>query len=276
MTTPRLRGRAAQPLRPGFIVKSVLSGDIPLATGESVKEAAVTDIHSVYKFLTKQENLVRPRDRRLRGMTYASFITMFRFARYLGLVERVREEPMLFPPPGKPLLSIRKPDGAHVVESKRVIYRLTQIGVEDEVAWSNLRKAWAENWPVPQKAVEIVPPIPEVMPPPKVEKPVRIEKMLKLSVTPSLTQFNKLLKYLRGVRDAEISGKQLREVLDKLSGRVGDWDIWTDDALEDAKEARQKDKITRFTLWSKHIKEAVEGFLDEDLPKIIRALERLV
>lgn len=276
MTTPRLRGRAAQPLRPGFITKAVLSGDIPLATGELVKEAAVTDIHSVYRFLTKQENVVRPRDRKLRGMSYASFITMFRFAKYLGLVERVREEPMLFPPPTGTLLSIRKPDEVpEIVESKRVIYRLTQVGVEDEVAWSNLRKAWAERWPVPQKAVEVVPPVPVVTPPIKVEKPVRIERVPKLSNTPSLAQFSKLLGYLRGTRDAKLGDKQLREVLDKLSGKVSDWDIWIDDALEDVKEAKNEAKIKKFTTWKSIITEAVEGFLDEDLLKIIGALEKL-
>lgn len=276
MTTPRLRGRAAQPLRPGFITKSVLSGGIPLATGELVKEASITDIHSVYKYLTKQENIVRSRDKKLRGMTYASFITMFRFARCLGLVEKVREEPMLFPPPVGTLLSIRKPDEIpEVVVSKRVIYRLTQTGIEDELAWTNLRRAWAEHWPVPQKAVEVVPPVPVVTPPIKVEKPVRIERMPKLSDTPSLAQFSKLLRYLRGIRDAKLSDKQLREVLDKLSGKVGDWDIWIDDALEDAKEAKDEKKVKKLSIWSSRIKEAVEGFLDEDLPRIIEALVRV-
>jgi len=281
MTTPRLRGRAAQPLRPGFIAKAVLSGDIPLATGESVKEAAITDIHSVYRYLTKQENLIRPRDRRLRGMTYRSFLTLFRFAYLLGLVERVREEPMLFPPPGEPLLSIRKPNGAHIVEAKRIIYRLTLVGREDEVAWSNLCRAWIEHWPVPQKAIieEVPPTVVPPIKPPAVEVPVvpPVElKMPRLAETPSVTQFRKLLVYLRAVRDAGISGMALTSRLDAVSGRAGDWDMWTGDALEDAKEAGDKAKIAKFTLWGKHIKEAVEGFLDEDSPKIIGALEKLM
>jgi len=134
-----LRGRAAQPLHPGYTIKAVLSGKIPLIIGEFVKEACITDIHSVYKLLTKQENLIRTKDKKLRGMNYDSFLTVFRFARYLGLVEKVREEPMIHP--GK-LLSIRKPDGPHVVESKRIIYRLTPKGVEEKDAWSNLYEAW--------------------------------------------------------------------------------------------------------------------------------------
>ena len=135
-----LRGRAAQSLRPGQTIKAVLSGEIPLTTGKHMTEACITDIHSVYKLLTKQENLIRPRDKRLRGMTYDSFLTLFRFARYLGLVEEVREEPMTRT--GK-LLSIRvEPDGPHVVESKRIIYRLTPKGIEEGDVWSNLTGAW--------------------------------------------------------------------------------------------------------------------------------------
>lgn len=278
MTTPRLRGRAAQPLRPGFITKAVLSKSIPLTTGELVAEASATDIHSVYVFLTKQENIIRPRDKKLRGMSYVSFITMFRFARYLGLVEKVREEPMLFPPPGEPLLSIRKPDGAHVVESKRSIYRLTQVGIEDEVAWSNLRRAWAEHWPVPQKAEEVVPPVipPPVAEPPRVVKPpLRVEK-LKWVEAPSIAQFKKLLKHLKGLQAIGIEDVSVREEVDRLSMRIGGWDIWVDDSLEDAKAAKHAQKIGKFTLWKKFIVKVMEGLMDEDLPRAIKGLERLI
>jgi len=280
-----LRGRAAQPLRPGLITKAVLLGDIPLRVsktdpGKMVREAAVTDIHSTYKVLTQEENITRPRDKKLRGMSYASFITMFRFARCLGLVEKVREEPLLFPPPDVTLLSIRKPDDVpEVVESKRVIYRLTRIGTEDELAWTNLRRAWAEHWPVPQKAIEEIPLAVPAKPPvveevPIVAPPVEL-KMPKLAETPSIAQFKKLLAYLKWVRDTGISGMALTNRLDAMSGYVGDWDMWIGDLLEDAREAGQKSKIAKLTFWSKHIKEAVEGFLDEDLLGVIGALEKL-
>jgi len=138
MTT--LRGRAGQPLHPGHTIKAVLSGEIPLIIGEFVKEACITDIHSVYKLLTKQENHTRSKGKKLRGMNYDSFLTVFRFARYLGLVEEVREESMIHE---RKLLSIRvEPDGPHVVESKRIIYRLTPAGMQEEDAWSNLCGAW--------------------------------------------------------------------------------------------------------------------------------------
>jgi len=135
-----LRGRAAQSLRPGHTIKAVLSSEIPLTTDKFVKEASITDIHSVYKLLVKQENSIRSKDKKLRGMNYDSFLTLFRFARYLGLVEEVREEPMLRE---AKLLSIRvEPSGPHIVESKRIIYKLTPKGVEEENAWSNLHGTW--------------------------------------------------------------------------------------------------------------------------------------
>lgn len=275
---PRLRGRAAQPLRPGFIAKAVLSGDIPLTTGEPVKEAAITDVHSVYRFLTKQENLVRPRDKKLRGMSYRSFATLFRFAYLLGLVERVREEPMLFPPPGGGLLSIRKPNGAHIVEAKRIIYRLTSVGVQDELAWSNLCKAWIEHWPVPQKAEEVVPPVipPPVAKPPRVVKPPLEVEKLKWVEVPSIAQFKRLLKHLKGLQAIGIEDVGAREEVDRLSMRIGGWDIWVDDSLEDAKAAKHAQKIGKFTLWKKFIVEVMEGLMDEDLPRAIRGLERLI
>lgn len=276
MTTPRLRGRAAQPLRPGFIAKAVLSGDVPLTTGELVKEAAVTDIHSAYRFLTKQENLIRPRDKKLRGMTYRSFATLFRFAYLLGLVERVREEPMLFPPAHGTLLSIRKPNGAHVVESKRIIYRLTSIGTQDELAWSNLCKAWIEGWPVPQKAEEVVPPVPPIVErPPRVVKPPLEVVKLKWVEVPSIAQFKRLLKHLRGLQAIGIEDVDARGEVDRLSMRIGDWDIWTDDSLDDAKAAKHAQKIEKFTLWKKLIVEVMEGLMDEDLPRAIKGLEGL-
>jgi hypothetical protein len=282
-----LRGRAAQPLRPGFITKAILSGDIPLTTGELVTEASVTDIHDVYVYLTKQENITRPRDKRFRGMTYASFITMFRFARCLGLVEKVREEPLLFPPPGVTLLSIRTFDGTPaVVESKRVIWRLTENGKEDELSWTNLRKAWAEHWPVPQKIAEGVPPIPVVTPiipevAPIEEKPITAAppvrlKRPKLSEAPSIAQFRKLLAYLKDIRDSDLSTSETSKELYDISGITGDWTISLEDTLENAKNAGQKSKVLKLEQWRKYITQATEGFLDDDIEAIIYSLEKLV
>jgi len=287
--TAKLRGRAGQPLRPGLITKAVLSGEIPLRTnaadpGKLVVEASITDIHSTYKLLTNEENIVRPRDRKLRGMTYRSFVTMFHFAYLLSLVERVREEPMLFPPARGILLSIRKIDDVpQIVEAKRVIYKLTGIGIEDELAWTNLCKAWIEHWPVPQKVTEGLPPISvthPVMAPPVEEEPtiaaITVKpKRPKLSETPSVTQFRKLLVYLRDLRDSGISAKEMHNELYDMSGATSDWAVWIEDSLETAANVKQKTKVVKFTKWNEHIKEATEGFLDDDITKIISSLEKL-
>lgn len=278
-----LRGRAAQPLRPGFIVKAVLSGDIPLTSGEIVRQASITDVHQVYKYLTRQENITRPREKRLKGMSYLSFITMFRFARYMGLVEKVREEAMLFPPPGDPLLSIRKPDDVpEVVESKRVVYQLTKAGVEDEVAWSNLRKAWAEGWPVPQKAKEYAPtPPPTYVEPAKPEVPVEKVKVAKLkrpklAETPSVTQFRKLLSYLKSIQASGLGAKEIAKELYDVSGATSDWAVAIEDAMEAARRTGQKARLETLAKWNRYISEMAEGFLDDDLPRIIAALEEVV
>jgi len=277
-----LRGRAAQTLRPGLVIKAVLSGDIPLTTGEVVHEASITDLHSVYKYLVAQENLTRPRERRLHGMTYRSFATLFRFAYLMGLVEKVREEPMLFPPPGGKLFSIRLEEGKpRVVESKRVIYRLTDVGKEDELAWLNLCKAWIEKWPVPQKApvfpkVEVKPiPVPEVKPTPIPEvKP--IPEPPRLTERPSITQFRKFYNYLVDLKASGLSEKELLTKLDEAFGRVRDWDINIEDALVAAEKARKKERVEQLKFWNSCIKEAVESFLDDDFDGVLEAFRRLV
>jgi hypothetical protein len=137
------KGRAASPVRPGLICKHTLLGEVPLrSTGEYVTEAAIVQLFDAYKGEVERVNSLRPKERRIRGMRYASFYTMFRFAQLLHLVEYVREEPMEFPPPGGMLLRVEKVAGeAQVRISTRKIFRLTQIGMADEVCWADLTNA---------------------------------------------------------------------------------------------------------------------------------------
>ena len=136
------KGRGLQSIRPGLTIKGVLMGQIPLATGAIVIEASITDIHHTYQELIRQENMLRPKSRRLQGMRYPSFYALFRLARYLGLVEFVRDEPMLFPPPTGHLYSLRKDTEMNVVVSTRRIYKLTEKGRKAEQSWQNLHRAW--------------------------------------------------------------------------------------------------------------------------------------
>ena len=166
-----IRGRAASPIRPGYIVRDVLSGKIPLETGELISEAAITDLHRAYRNVVNRENARRPKARRLHGMTSFSFKTFFKFAQLLNLVELVREEPMELPPATGQLFSIRMIDEKPMaVASTRRVFKLTTVGAADERSWSDLRRAWQEQWPAPQK-MEIPVEVPPVAKP-IVEKPV--------------------------------------------------------------------------------------------------------
>ena len=137
------------PARPGIFTKELLLGHVPLATGELVTEACVTDIHRAYQRMVADENLAREKTKKLKGMTWLSFVTMFKLARYLGLVEFVREEPMKSVK--TPLYRVNKDHRVTAVISNRRIYKLTNVGIEDERCWSNITKAYKEGWTPPLK-----------------------------------------------------------------------------------------------------------------------------
>jgi hypothetical protein len=140
----KLRGRAATPVRPGLTIKKVLWGRLPLANGQYVgqyvTEASISDIHRVYRRLIYEENQLRKREHRLRGMNIHSFTTLFKFARYLGLVEFVRNDNRLFD------------YGGNLVEGNRKIFRLSDKGRADYTSWFDLRRAWQE-WRLTQVGV---------------------------------------------------------------------------------------------------------------------------
>ena len=182
------RGKPTTPARPGIIIKEVLSGRRALVSGDMVTEAAITDISAVYRDFIYEVNKTRPRDNKLKGMVYSSFLKVFKFAQLLGLVELVREEPMLFPPGNSNLYSVRKKhiagDGYRVnaVISKRRIFKLSALGEADEVSWTDLCRAWREGWNAPQKLDHPVVLIePEIIPEPITETE---EEMAEEVITP--------------------------------------------------------------------------------------------
>ena len=137
-----IKGRGTQRVRPGLTIKGVLMGEIPLTNEQLVTEAACVDVHQVYRKLIKIENATRKKPHKLKGMNYQSFSAQFRFAKYLGLIELTREEPLRKPPPGGPLLNPVKNNGVHVVVTMRRLYRLTQAGRDSDKPWLDLRTAW--------------------------------------------------------------------------------------------------------------------------------------
>ncbi len=278
MVTPR--GRGATPVRPGLVTKGVLLGQIPLATGELVTEAAITDLHSSYKELIKRENTLRPKARRLRGMTAQSFKTLFKFAQLLNLVELVREEPMLYPPPGGPLYSIRKPDGEpRVVISARRIFRLTAVGTEDERSWSNLCRAWREGWSAPEK-IEYVPPyVPPVEAPPVAPPPVEPPEVFipyKWMPTPSTARFKTLLAHLETMEAFGAGEPEIAAEIDRLSMVVSDCVIESCDALDDARAINKTRAIRRLEPQFKSITALTEALMDGDLRRAITSLREIV
>ncbi len=279
-----LRGRGASPIRPGFIVRDVLSGKIPLETGELISEAAITDLHRAYRNVVSRENAIRPKARRLHGMTSFSFKTFFKFAQLLHLVELVREEPMLLPPATGQLFSIRIIEGKpKAVASTRRVFRLTTIGAAEERSWSDLRRAWQEQWPAPQK-LEIpvgVPPVekPAVKKPPvkepTVTKPARFPTLRWVSA-PSPRQFGFLLNHLEKLNVYGPMDERVIVEMDSLSMKIGDWELSIGDSLDDARAKNNKPAIEKYEEWQKHIADVREGLIDRDLEKASRSLRELV
>jgi len=239
---PAFRGRATTPVRPGLVIKHVLTGKLPLLpTGELVTESSIVDLHRTYKELIKMENMSRPRTRKLRGMTYRSFLTLFKFSQLLNLVTFVREEPMQFPPPGGNLLSIRKPDGIETVISARRIFKISPVGAEDEKSWMNLCRAWREGWPAPQKA-EYAPtyaPPPEKVAPPLVVPKEKPWAPFKRTPRATARQIKLLLKQLEKLIDAGIDAPGVDHEVERLASMLVDWSVEAEDAANRAEKAKK-------------------------------------
>lgn len=203
MTTVR-RGKAITPARPGVLIKQVLSGQRPLPDVGIVNEAAIVDLANAYKQFIAEQNQLRPLKSKLKGMTYPSFLKLFKFAQLLNLVELVREEKMLFPPSNGNLYSVRKGvrGGISAAISNRRIFRLSQRGIDDDLSWTDLCRAWRENWvggkleqPIvlekpPSEIVEEIPAVEEYeeefIPPTPEEEAQAIEEVIPGVITPSL------------------------------------------------------------------------------------------
>jgi hypothetical protein len=110
---------------PGFFIKYSLIEEGPLNPSE---------LHRRYKDKIKEANGEREKKHRIRGMTYHSFIRYLEIARDLDLVEKHHEEPL----EDSKLLGIRD---TKVVPASRVYYTITPKGIDEELAWGNLKRA---------------------------------------------------------------------------------------------------------------------------------------
>jgi len=205
-----LRGRAASPIRPGTIVKNILLGNIPLESRTNisyVSYAAVTDLHNTYKEHIRRENMTR--ESKLRGMSYHSFATWFRFAKYLGLVEKVKEEPANVPS----VLSriVRTTTGRlSIRRTSRVLYGLTAAGIAEERAWQDLTTAWKDNWELGQPALKLKVKIPE------------FEKVT-IPDVPYPEHFVQVAKYLRKLILIAHLNEEAREEIYNVAVKIRKW-----------------------------------------------------
>jgi hypothetical protein len=231
---------------------------------------------------------------------------MFYFAQLLKLVELVREEPMLFPPPHGSLYNvIRSPDTGRIraMKTMRRIFKLSSIGKEDEKSWCDLTRAWKEQWTAPQK-VEILPTtdisVIEKPAPPEKELKVSIEKItgkrgrkkkvvtapielppeapipaFKWVTKPSQKQYRLLLEHLNTLGRLDQAREDLIAHTDNLTSRIGDWAVEIDDALEDAKIVNNARLVIRLTREKKLVNDVFEGLMDRDLGRAIKALSEL-
>lgn len=123
---PRPRGGAAKPIRTGRFIRDYL---------RRYGEAFIADIHGALKSEIGIYNMRRPRREWLRSPTYESFVKYFGHVRRLGLVEFVRDEPLVWGHPQ--MVSIRPPD--EVVASTRRVYRLSDLGADpaSDIFWDD-------------------------------------------------------------------------------------------------------------------------------------------
>ena len=151
------------PVRPGNLIKGVLSGDLPVTRREFdpavgvttdrpvvVGRSHVAEMHQTYQRAVKAARLNRidRRAGRQHGMCYDSFRKLTYAAYQMGLIIQVEEGEPVAANSGF-LLSTRgtwPPEGqggtARVVQATRVVYALTEAGQAEETAWLNLTKAY--------------------------------------------------------------------------------------------------------------------------------------
>ncbi len=148
----------ATTVRPGDVIKRILSGELPIAkqvleAGEvverlvAVSQASVGELHRAYKRQIKAEQLemVGRRRTKQRGMCYDTFRKRTWEAWQLGLIEPVEEGDPI--PVGQGfLLSTRGTwPNARVVQSVAISYALTNRGRQEEDAWLDLTTAFKDS-----------------------------------------------------------------------------------------------------------------------------------
>ena len=155
---PPLEGTRQRLIRPGVLIKEVLSGERPLfffAGNDLVSRtlrpdegASISDIHKTYKEAIQREmNAFREPKRRIKPMVYWTFARLMQKGRYMGLLE-IKEQVPLDLPGSDSLyqLSMKKSpdDPVTAVKAMRSMYVLTDKGRAEEDKWDRLSSAYTE------------------------------------------------------------------------------------------------------------------------------------
>lgn len=121
------RGRGGYAVRTGLFIKEYLT---------SHGEAFIEEMHRGYKAAWAEQNAVRKKVDQVKPATYESFRKYFAYLVQLGLVEFVREEPILLAPNADSFLRVDADNPPPIaVQSLRRYFRLTGRGIAEEDAW---------------------------------------------------------------------------------------------------------------------------------------------
>ncbi len=211
-----------------------------------------------------------------------------------AMMELVREEDMINPPPGLPLLQIVDREG--VTESKRKIFRLSELGTAEELAWGDLRKAWQEKWPMPRKMEvppeveappEAVPGVPPEVPPaavPKVvTKPIKPPKKpagfptVTFAEKPSNRQFKSMLKHLQALKSIGVDDPRVwEELAKKVEWIPGTWQVSLEDMIEAEERKEESEMLEVYEGWIDQMMPLYEALADRDIDTAIGILEMLI
>jgi len=142
-------------VRPGHVIRDVLTEQIPVAYGQGLQsEATPGDLYRTYIALVKEANGDAVSRTRQRGMSRHSFTGLLYQAKRLNLIVASREEPALGLPSEvrAPLLNI---DGVRtsaavpvsdraVVEARRLYYRIGGGDARYSTQWNNIPRAYMD------------------------------------------------------------------------------------------------------------------------------------
>lgn len=154
---PPLEGTRQRLVRPGILLKEVLSGERPLyffAGNDLVSRtlrrdegASISDLHKTYKDAIQREiNALREASKRIKPMVYQTFARLMQKARYMGYLEIRERVPVTPGSPAENLLTIERDQEGRdrVVPAMRSMYVLTEKGREEEEVWDRISSAYEE------------------------------------------------------------------------------------------------------------------------------------